>query len=136
MTAKFSALLALALTATTAAGVANKLHRFTYDDYVCVARNRGVDVAMGAGDDAVVWDPTDPIATRPHMCNPSTASPILYCHDGNKNVSEALTLDGTIAAHYEYSSFGKVVLVTSENDDLFIGYHNPLRILKRMRKRI
>ena len=110
-----------------AAGVTNKLHHFTYDDYVCVARNRGVDVAMGAGDDAFVCDPTEPIATRPLMCNPSTASPILYCHDGNKNVSEAVTLDGTIAAHYEYSSFGKVVLVTSENDDQSTANLNPYR---------
>lgn len=110
-----------------AAGVTNKLHRFTYDDYVCIARNREVDAQHGIGTDAFVWDPTEPIATRPLMCNPSTASPILYCHDGNKNVSEAVTLDGTIDAHYEYSSFGKVVLVTSENEDQSAAKLNPYR---------
>jgi RHS repeat-associated protein len=109
------------------AGVTNKLHRFTYDDYVCIARNREIDVQHGFGSDAFVWDPTEQIATRPLMCNPSTAPPFLYCHDGNKNVSEAVMLDGTIAAHYEYSSFGKVVLVTSENEDQSAAKLNPYR---------
>ena len=107
------------------AGVTNKLHRFTYDDYVCVARNREVDVVHGVGTDDFVWDPTEPIATRSLMCNPSTAPSFLYCHDGNKNVSEAVTLAGKIAAHYEYSSFGKVVLVTSENEDQSAAKLNP-----------
>ena len=52
-------------------------------------------------------------ATRPLMCNPSTTPPMLYCHDGNKNVSDMVTPDGTVAAHYEYSSFGKVVMSSS-----------------------
>ena len=96
------------------AGVTNKLHRFTYDDYVCIARNREIDAQHGVGSDAFVWDPTEPIATQPLMCDLSGGGTLFYCHDGNKNVSEAVTPDGTIAAHYEYSSFGKVVLVKSE----------------------
>ena len=45
----------------------------------------------------------------------SSASPFLYCHDGNKNVSEIVDVGtGEISAHYEYSAFGKMVLVTSE----------------------
>ena len=110
-----------------AAGVTNKLHRFTYDDYVCIARSRDVDATYGVGSDAFVWDPTEPIATRPLMCNPSIAPPFLYCHDGNKNVSETVSLYGTIAAHYDYSSFGKVVLVTSENEDQSTANLNPYR---------
>ena len=82
---------------------------------------------MGAGDDAFVWDPTEPIATRPLMCDLAGCGALLYCHDGNKNVSEAVTLDGTIAAHYEYSSFGKVVLVTSESEDQSTANLNPYR---------
>ena len=109
------------------AGVTNKLHRFTYDDYVCIARNREIDAQHGFGSDAFVWDPTEPIATRPLMCNPSMAPPLLYCQDGNKNVSEAVTPDATIAAHYEYSSFGKVVLVTSENESQTTANLNPYR---------
>ena len=98
-----------------AAGVTNSLHRFTYDDYLCIARNREVDARHGIGSDGFVWDPTEPVATRPLMCNPSTAPLFLYCHDGNKNVSEIVDVGtGEISAHYEYSSFGKVVLVTSE----------------------
>lgn len=110
-----------------AAGVTNKLHRFTYDDYVCVARNREVDVEHGVGTDDFVWNPTEPIATRPLMCDLSGGGTLFYCHDGNKNVSEAISLDGTIAAHYEYSSFGKVVLVTSENEDQSTANLNPYR---------
>ena len=108
-------------------GVTNKLHRFTYDGYVCIERKREVDTALGCGSDDFVWDPTEPIATRSLMCAPSTETPFFYCHDGNKNVSEAVTPDGSIAAHYEYSSFGKVVLVTSENVDQSVGYFNPYR---------
>ena len=109
------------------AGVTNKLHRFTYDDYVCIARNREVDTQHGTGTDGFIWDPTEPIATRPLMCNPSTETPFFYCHDGNKNVSETVSLYGTIAAHYEYSSFGKVVLVTSENEGQSTANLNPYR---------
>ncbi len=108
-----------------AAGVTNRLHRFTYDDYLCIARNREVDAQHGIGSDAFVWDPTESIATRPLMCDLAGCGALLYCHDGNKNVSEAVTLDGTIAAHYEYSSFGKVVLVTSESEDQTTANLNP-----------
>ena len=110
-----------------AAGVTNKLHRFTYDNYLCIARNREVDTAYGSGTDDFVWDPTEPIATRPLMCDLSGGGTLFYCHDGNKNVSEVVTPNGSIAAHYEYSSFGKVVLVTSENVDQSVGYFNPYR---------
>ena len=99
-------------------GVTNSLHRFTYDDYLCVARNREMDLGKGTGVDGFTWDPTEPVATRPLMCNPSTAPPFLYCHDGNKNVSEIVDVGtGEIFVHYEYSSFGKVVLATSERGD-------------------
>ena len=86
-----------------------------------------VSAAISVGSDDFVWDPTEPIATRPLMYDPSTAPPFLYCHDGNKNVSETVTPDGTIAAHYEYSSFGKVVLVASENESQTTATLNPYR---------
>ena len=110
-----------------AAGVTNKLHRFTYDDYVCIARSREVDAQHGVGSDDFIWDPTEPIATKPLMCDLSGGGALLYCHDGNKNVSETVSLYGTIAAHYEYSSFGKVVLVTSENESQATANLNPYR---------
>ena len=86
-----------------------------------------VSAAISVGSDDFVWDPTEPIATRPLMCDLSGGGALLYCHDGNKNVSEAVTPNGSIAAHYEYSSFGKVVLVTSENADQSLAYLNPYR---------
>ena len=55
------------------------------------------------------------------------APPFLYCHDGNKNVSEIVSTDGVIDAHYEYSSFGKIVLVTSERGDGAVARLNPYR---------
>ena len=110
-----------------AAGETNKLHRFTYDDYLCIARNREVDAQHGIGTDDFVWDPTEPIATRPLVCDLSGGGALLYCYDGNKNVSEAVTPNGSIAAHYEYSSFGKVVLVTSESEDQSTANRNPYR---------
>ncbi len=101
-----------------AAGVTNKLHRFTYDDYVCVARNREVDVVHGVGTDDFVWDPTELIATRPLMCSLATpqslnSSAFFYSLDGNKNVTELVGEDGDLAAHYEYSAFGKTLLSLS-----------------------
>ena len=40
---------------------------------------------------------------------------VVYTYDGNGNVSELInTLDGTIAAHYEYSPFGEVLVATGE----------------------
>ncbi|MDP2815585.1 MAG: RHS repeat-associated core domain-containing protein, partial [Rectinemataceae bacterium] len=32
-----------------------------------------------------------------------------YCTDGNKNITELVDSEGNIAAHYEYSPFGKIV---------------------------
>ena len=86
-----------------------------------------VSAAISVGTDNFVWDPTEPIATRPLMCDLSGGGALLYCHDGNKNVSETISLYGTIAAHYEYSSFGKVVLVTSENESQTTANLNPYR---------
>ncbi len=106
------------LYAEVAAGVTNKLHRFTYDDYVCVARNREVDVVHGVGTDDFIWDPTELIATRPLMCSLATpqslnSSAFFYSLDGNKNVTELVGEDGDLAAHYEYSAFGKTLLSLS-----------------------
>ena len=54
------------------------------------------------------------VATRPLMFSSTRTPALLYCHDGNKNVSDMVTVDGTVAAHYEYSSFGKVVMAASD----------------------
>ena len=62
-----------------------------------------------------VWDPTEPVATRPLAWFGSNAPPRLYTHDGNKNVSEVVAAaSGTnaaveVVAHYDYSAFGAVI---------------------------
>ncbi|MBP5284657.1 MAG: hypothetical protein ILO34_00930 [Kiritimatiellae bacterium] len=50
-------------------------------------------------------------------------SPMLYTHDGNKNVSELVSLvDEEICAHYEYAPFGVVRIMQGE-----IASANPWR---------
>ena len=82
--------------------------RFVYDNFLCVQR------LDAANDNAVrtefVWDPTEPIATRPLVFQPASGETAYYFHDGNKNVSEVFyhALQDGIAAHYDYAPFGAV----------------------------
>ena len=91
----------------------NKHQRFVYDNYLCVQR---LDVASdSAVTDVFVWDPTEPIATRPLCWQTITANGsyrLFYTHDGNKNVSEVVhyTPSNGIAAHYEYAPYGEVMM--------------------------
>ena len=99
---------------TSAVGTTNRLDRFTYDNYLCIARNRwqqdGTSVA-----DRFVWDPTEPVATRPLVFYQPNAPHQLYSIDGNKNVSELVSsADGSISAHYEYAPFGEVILSSGD----------------------
>ena len=58
-----------------------------------------------------VWDPTEPVATRPlAMRAKNWGLNLFYTHDGNKNVSEVFyhALQNGIAAHYDYAPFGAV----------------------------
>ena len=103
-------------------GTTNRLDRFTYDNYLCVARNRWQPDGTSAAD-RVVWDPTEPVATRPLVFYQSNDPPQFYAIDGNKNVSELVSYDdGTISAHYEYSSFGEVILSSGD-----LALANPFR---------
>ena len=95
-------------------GTTNHLDRFTYDNYVCIARNRwqpdGTSVA-----DRFTWDPTESVATRPLAFYQPNAQPQFYAIDGNKNVSELVSsADGSISAHYEYAPFGEVILSSGD----------------------
>ena len=101
--------------------VVKKRHVFTYDGYLQIARSRVVDADFGEGDDAFLWDPTESVATRPLASSLSTSqalssSTFFYALDGNKNVTELIDADGEIAAHYEYSAFGKTLLSLSADD--------------------
>ena len=107
---------------TAADGSTNRLDRFIYDNYLCVARNRWHPDGTSATN-RFVWDPTEPVATRPLAFYQHNASPQLYAHDGNKNVSELVSVNnGTITAHYEYSSFGEVILSSGD-----LALSNPFR---------
>ena len=111
---------------TATDGSTNHIDHFTYDNYLCVARNRwqpGGTIAT----DRFVWDPTEPVVTRPLVFYQPNAPSQLYAHDGNKNISDSVASDVTIVVRHEYSSFGKVVLVTSENEYQLSANLNPYR---------
>ena len=83
--------------------------RFVYDNFLCVQR---LNAANGnAVRTEFVWDPTEPIATRPLIMRAKNWDlNLFYTHDGNKNVSEVFyhALQNGIAAHYDYAPFGAV----------------------------
>ena len=107
---------------TAADGSTNRLDRFTYDNYLCVARNRWQPDGTSATD-RFTWDPTEPVATRPLALYQPNASPQLYAVDGNKNVSELVSFDsGIVSAHYEYAPFGEVILSFGD-----LALTNPFR---------
>ena len=49
----------------------------------------------------------------------SPSRPFLPCYDANGNVTEYLSTDGTLAAHYEYSPFGEIVVQSGPLADSF-----------------
>ena len=107
---------------TAAAGSTNHIDRFIYDNYLCIARNRWHQDGASATD-RFVWDPTEPVATRPLAFYQPNAQPQLYSIDGNKNVSELVSAsDGSISAHYEYAPFGEVILSSGD-----LALTNPFR---------
>ena len=92
----------------TRAGQVATHFRFVYDNFLCVQR------LDATNDNTVrtefVWDPTEPIATRPLVFQPASGETAYYFHDGNKNVSELFyhAPQNGIAAHYDYAPFGAV----------------------------
>ena len=91
---------------------AETLQRFVYDNYLCVQQLRGADNALFH---SYVWDPTEPIATRPLIFLPSSGLLSHYFHDGNKNVSDLVDIQGSVV-HYSYTPFGiSATFTSSEN---------------------
>ena len=62
---------------------------FVYDGYLNVG--------------STIWDPTEPIATRPLVWLSGGDTPSYYFHDGNKNVSDMAC---RAIRHYDYMPFG------------------------------
>ena len=81
---------------------AETLQRFVYDNYLCIQQLCGTDNALFQ---SYVWDPTEPIATRPLVFIPSGGEVSYYFHDGNKNVSDLVPASGA-PIHYAYTPFG------------------------------
>jgi RHS repeat-associated protein len=102
-------------------GMTNSLKHFTCDNYLQIA-NCNLQLAT-YNSQLFVWDPTEPVATRPLAFYQPNVSPQLYAHDDNKNVSELVSADnGTITAHYEYASFGDMILTSGD-----LALANPFR---------
>ena len=113
----------------SSAAVTNAHHRFVYNGYLCVQR---LDAAND--NDAnllVVWDPTEPVATRPLFMMQPGGHAFFCTHDGNKNVSEVFFFQQAygIAAHYEYAPFGAVTASTRNTSVTSIDARtfNPFR---------
>ena len=114
----------------TRAGQVATHFRFVYDNFLCVQR---LNAANGnAVRTEFVWDPTEPIATRPLIMRAKNwGLNLFYTHDGNKNVSEVFyhALQNGIAAHYDYAPFGAVIRTSRAtrvtNRDLIA--ENPFR---------
>ena len=88
-------------------------HRFIYNGYLQIANFHSA--TTNPDYNYFVWDPTEPVATRPIVWNHFVLSTphsslFFYVHDGNKDVSEVIAADGTLAAHYEYAPFGAVMV--------------------------
>ena len=92
--------------------VTKNAQRFVYDGYLQIAN---FELSTSNFElQTFIWDPTEPIATRPLAWNFSTFQPFnfstsYYTHDGNKNVSEVVADNCGIAAHYGYAPFGAVI---------------------------
>ena len=88
--------------------VTKNAQRFVYDGYLQIANfeHQTTNIKL----QTFVWDPTEPVATRPlvwHVLR-SLGEGGYYTHDANKNVSEVIASDGALAAHYDYAPFGAV----------------------------
>ena len=86
------------------------LQRFVYDNYLCVQQLRGADNALFH---SYVWDPTEPIATRPLILRDAAGSPFYYFHDGNKNVAGLIDHPRSASLAYAYSPYGTPSLLPS-----------------------
>ncbi len=79
---------------------------FLYDGYLCIQQlfsNSPWNVYK-----EFIWDPTEPLATRPLCFRQYGQRSAFLLHDGNKNVTDVVTVGphNEPVAHYDYASFG------------------------------
>ena len=87
----------------TATSTSDLLQRFVYKDFLCVQQFRGSTRELYQ---SYVWDPTEPIATRPLVLRDANNTPFYYFHDGNKNVAGLTAAAVSQSLHYAYSPYG------------------------------
>ena len=88
------------------------LQRFVYDNYLCIQQLHRTNNTLYQ---AYIWDPTEPVATRPLVFQQAAGEVTYYFHDGNKNVSDFISISG-YPIHYTYTPFGsKTASAPSEN---------------------
>ena len=80
---------------------------FIYNGYLQIANFHSTTTTSDYN--YFVWDPTEPVATRPLVWN-RNGDLSYYVFDGNKNVSEAIASNNDVAAHYEYAPFGALTV--------------------------
>ncbi len=86
--------------------------RFVYDNYLQIANfvQPAANIKFTTQNlQRFVWDPTELVATRQLVWQYENLALSYYTHDGNKNVSEVVSLDNNIQAHYEYAPFGALL---------------------------
>ena len=91
--------------------------RFVYNGYLQIASFHSTTTTSDYN--YFVWDPTEPVATRPLAWQRSALgtqhSTLFYTHDGNKNVSEVTAFNNDVSAHYEYAPFGALTVSRGES---------------------
>ena len=111
----------------TQSAASDTIQRFVYDNYLCIQQLRGAENALYH---SYIWDPTEPIATRPLVFLPTSGEVAYYFHDGNKNVSDLIPTSGS-PIHYAYAPFGTLsasapsenpLAFSSEYYDFALGY--------------
>ena len=70
---------------------------------------------------AILWDPSEPEATRPLGLTTSDGAHYSYGHDFTKNVTEMLDETGRLVASYEYDPYGRTVIESGS-----CAHANPL----------
>ena len=88
--------------------------KFLYDGYLCIQQlfsNSPWNVYK-----EFVWDPTEPVATRPLCFRQYGQRSAFLMHDGNKNVTDVVTVGpfNEPVAHYDYAPFGAPAPAGSE----------------------
>ncbi len=92
---------------------------FVYKGYVQIAEVN----TMGASpriNRQYLWDPSEPVATRPLAMLLPENEDCYFTHDAMKNVDQIIDQYGNLRAQYEYSPFGEV-------SEIYGGFENPFR---------